>query len=272
MRVDDTGIWRTCTTPAGPATIHLRPAQGIAATAWGPGAEWAIAGVPDLLGRGDDWTELDCRSHPLLDRTRRGVPGLRIPRTGLVFESLVPAVLEQRVVGADARQSWRQLLQRFGAPAPGPAPDGMLICPPAVAWGRIPAWEWHLAGVDPGRAATNTAAARVADGLERTLQGERGGQRAISALRTVRGIGLWTAAEIVQRAHGDPDTVSVGDFHLAALVGWALIGRPVDDDGMLELLEPWRGHRYRIIRLIEASGFRKPRLGHRAARVDHRRH
>ena len=91
-------------------------------------------------------------------------------------------------------------------------------------------------------------------------------------LRTVPGIGVWTAAEVVQRAHGDPDSVSVGDFHLPALVGWALIGRPVDDDGMLELLEPWRGHRQRVMRLIECSGVRKPRFGHRAPRVDHRAH
>ena len=272
MRVDDTGVWRTCHTPAGPATLHLRRADGIAATAWGPGAEWAIAGLPDLLGRGDDWSQLDCRSHPLLDRTRRMVPGLRIARTQLVFESLIPAVLEQRVVGADARQSWRHLLQRYGAAAPGPAPIGMLVCPPAVEWGRIPSWDWHLANVDPGRAATVAAAARVADGLERTLLPGRDGPRAVAALCTVRGIGVWTAAEIVQRAHGDPDTVSVGDFHLARLVGWALIGKPVDDDGMLELLEPWRGHRYRIIRLIESSGFAKPRFAHRAPRVDHRRH
>ena len=64
----------------------------------------------------------------------------------------------------------------------------------------------------------------------------------------------------------------VGDFHLAAVVGWALIGKPVDDDGMLELLEPWRGHRHRVMRLIESSGFVKPRFGPRAARVSHRHH
>jgi 3-methyladenine DNA glycosylase/8-oxoguanine DNA glycosylase len=148
----------------------------------------------------------------------------------------------------------------------------MWVCPPAAEWRMIPSWEWHLAGVDPGRAATVVAAARVADGLERTLHWGRGGPRVISALCTVPGIGIWTAAEIVQRAHGDPDTVSVGDFHLSRLVGWALIGKPVDDAGMLEILEPWRGHRYRVIRLIESSGFAKPRFSHRAARVDHRRH
>jgi 3-methyladenine DNA glycosylase/8-oxoguanine DNA glycosylase len=274
LRIDGTGIWRTSLTPAGPATLRLTVESrgSIGAKAWGGGADWAIAQVPELLGADDDWSGLDSSSHPLLDRTRRAVPGLRIPRTALVFESLVPAVLEQRVVGADARQSWRQLVAKYGSPAPGPAPAGMLVSPAALEWGRIPSWEWHLAGVDPGRAATIGAAVRVAAGLQRTIDAGRGGPAVTSALRTVPGVGVWTAAEIVQRAHGDPDTVSVGDYHLAALVGWALIGRPVDDDGMLELLEPWRGHRHRVVRLIESSGFSKPRFGPRASRVDHRRH
>jgi 3-methyladenine DNA glycosylase/8-oxoguanine DNA glycosylase len=231
-----------------------------------------VAQVPEMLGAGDDWSELDCAGQPLLERTMLAVPGLRIPRTGLVFESLVPAVLEQRVVGADARRSWYQLVSKFGGVPPGPAPAGMRVIPPAIEWGRIPSWEWHLAGVDPGRARTVASAARVAPGLQRTIDRGRGGPAVTSALRTVRGIGVWTAAEIVQRAHGDPDTVSVGDYHLPALVGWALIGKPVDDDGMLELLQPWRGHRHRVMRLIESSGFSKPRFGPRAGRVSHRGH
>jgi 3-methyladenine DNA glycosylase/8-oxoguanine DNA glycosylase len=274
LRIDDSGIWRTSLTPVGPATLHLavEPGGAIRSTAWGSGAEWAVGQVPELLGADDDWSDLDSSLHPLLDRTRRAVPGLRIPRTTLVFEALAPAVLEQRVVGLDAWRSWRELLTKFGSPAPGPAPTGMRVCPAARDWGRIPSWEWHLAGVDPGRAATVGAAARVAGGLQRTVDTGRGGPSVTAALRSVPGIGVWTAAETVQRAHGDPDTVSVGDYHLAAVVGWALIGKPVDDDGMLELLEPWRGHRHRVVRLIECSGFRKPRFGPRSPRLNHRGH
>ena len=91
-------------------------------------------------------------------------------------------------------------------------------------------------------------------------------------LRAVPGIGEWTAAEIAQRALGDTDAVSVGDYHLSQFVGWALLGRPVDDDGMVELLEPWRPHRYRVIRLLECSGVGKPRFGPRATVQDHRAH
>jgi 3-methyladenine DNA glycosylase/8-oxoguanine DNA glycosylase len=272
-RVDASGLWRTTTTPLGPATLHLSGAAGeVRATAWGPGAEWCIESVPELLGAGDDWSGLDVSAQPLLKHSQRAHPGLHIPRTGRVFDVLAAAVLEQRVVGADARRGWRILLTQHGDPAPGPAPDGMRVPPTTVGWGRIPSWDWHRAGVDPARARTIGSAARVEPSLQRTADRGRGGPDTLRALCSVPGIGPWTAAEVMQRAHGDPDTVSVGDYHLPALVGWALIGRPVDDDGMLELLEPWRGHRQRVMRLIEESGFRLPRFGPRGRRQDHRGH
>jgi 3-methyladenine DNA glycosylase/8-oxoguanine DNA glycosylase len=131
---------------------------------------------------------------------------------------------------------------------------------------------WHRAGVDPRRSAAVVAAAGVASGLERTLLLGRGGPDVLAKLQSVPGVGPWTAAETSQRAHGDADSISVGDYHLPAMVGWALIGKPVDDDGMLDLLEPWRGNRQRVMRLILASGFRKPRFGPRMTIQDHRAH
>jgi 3-methyladenine DNA glycosylase/8-oxoguanine DNA glycosylase len=148
----------------------------------------------------------------------------------------------------------------------------MRVFPSPEVWRLVPSWDWHQAGVDPQRSRTALAAASVATGLERTLRLGRGGGDISRGLRSVPGVGVWTAAETSQRAHGDPDSVSVGDYHLPAVVGWALVGRPVDDDGMLELLEPWRGHRQRVMRIIEGSGFQKPRFGPRMTIQDHRRH
>ena len=88
-------------------------------------------------------------------------------------------------------------------------------------------------------------------------------------LRAVPGIGIWTAAETTARALGDPDAVSVGDYHLKDLVAYFMTGRPRgDDEQMLRLLEPWAGQRQRVIRLIEMSGLGKPRFGPRLAPVD----
>ena len=273
MRVDDSGIWRTMLTPHGAATLHLgQRRDSVEARAWGDGAEWAIAGVPELLGEGDDWSGLDVSANAFLSESRRRNPGLRLLRTRQVFEMLLVAVLEQKVTGIEARRAWRTLLTKFGDVPPGPAPEGMRVFPSAERWRRVPSWEWHAAGVGPQRSATVMRAASVASSLERTLGDGRGGPVVAAKLRSIPGIGVWTAAETTQRAHGDPDSPSVGDYHLPAVVGWALIGKPVDDDGMLELLEPYAGHRQRVMRLIEASGFRKPTFGPRMTIQDHRRH
>ena len=268
------GAWRTLLTPEGPATMHLaqRADGSIPVRAWGRGAEWATAGVPELLGEGDDPDGLDLSSLPALAEAARRLPGLRLARVGLVFEMLAAAVLEQKVTTREAHAAWRVLLRKHGLTPPGPAPEGMRVFPGPEVWRRIPSWEWHRAGVDPRRSRTTLEAARVAAGLERTLSLGRGGHVVHSRLRTVPGVGVWTAAETAQRAHGDPDAVSVGDFHIHASVGWALAGGPIDDDGMLELLEPFRGHRQRVVRLILASGFRKPRFGPKLTIQDHRAH
>ena len=235
--------------------------------AWGDGAEWAIAQVPALLGAGDDWSDFEPR-HPLLEQTLRRHPGLRLPSTGRIFEVLVPAILEQKVTGKQARESFVLLVRRYGTPAPGPAPASMRVPPPPETWRRIPSWEYHRAGVDPQRMRTLMAAARVAGRLEEAAGMPR--EEGLRRLRAVPGIGIWTAAEVVQRSLGDPDEVSVGDYHLAGLVGWALLGRPLDDPGMVELLESWRPHRQRVVRLIEVSGASKPRFGPRMTIQDHR--
>ena len=83
------------------------------------------------------------------------------------------------------------------------------------------------------------------------------------------GIGVWTAAEVAQRALGDPDAVSYGDYHVAKNIGWALTGSEVDDDGLAELLEPYAGHRYRVQRLLELAGAYRPRRGPRMAPRTH---
>jgi len=267
----DGTLWRTTSTEDGPATYRLvqRGLHEIVCTAWGQGAQRVVAGLADLLG-GRDLCDGFAPGHPLLAEAHLRHPGLRIPRTGRVFEALVPAVLEQKVTGKQARAAWRCLVLRHGEAPPGPGPAGMRVPPPAQVWRRIPSWEWHRAGVDPKRSRTVCEAARLAGRLEQAV-----GMDPLAAhvrLQAVPGIGAWTSAEIAQRALGDTDSVSVGDYHLSQFVGWALIGRPLDDEGMLELLEPWRPHRYRVVRLLELSGARKPRFGPRLTVQDHRSH
>lgn len=269
MRVEAGVVWRVGGTPCGPATLALRRSGDgeVRARAWGPGAGWALEGLPGLLGAGDDDAGF-VPHHPLVREARRRLPGLRLGATGRVWEVLVPAVLEQKVTGVEARRSWRELCHRFGSAPPGPAPAGMALPPTPRQLREIPDWEWHRAGVDSARRRALLAAAAVANRLEAAvaLRGEPG--RAL--LRAVPGVGVWTAAEVAQRAWGDPDAVSVGDFHIPSVVGWALVGRPLDDTGMLEVLAPYAPQRQRAVRYVEASGFRRPRFGPRYAPKDYR--
>lgn len=272
-RWEGAALWRTVTTSAGAATLHLvQRGDEVHATAWGPGAEVVISGVPELCGEGDDWSQLDVSGHPLLAEVLRMSSGLKLLRTNSVFEALIAAIFEQKVTTIEARRAWRYLITKFGAVPPGPAPQGMRVFPSAEVWRRIPSWEWHRAGLGPQRSETAVRAASVASSLERTLALGRGGPDVASKLRSLPGIGVWTAAETTQRSHGDPDSPSVGDYHLPAIVGYAFIGEPVDDAGMLELLAPYAGHRQRVMRLIELSGVRKPMRGPRMTIQDHRAH
>ena len=266
----DGAVWRTTRMPSGPASVRLHqtgPTE-VHVTAWGPGAADALASAPGLLGELDDLSGFDPPPGRVRDAYRRSA-AVRIPRTGRVLEALVPAILEQRVITRTAHDAWRWLLLHHGDAAPGPAPDGMRVPPTADAWASVPVWDFHRAGVDPRRARTVVAAARLAHRLEEAAPA--GPTETARRLVLVPGVGRWTAAETTQRARGDPDAVSVGDFHLSGQVGWALVGRTVDDAGMLALLEPYRPHRYRVVRhLLLAGVARVPRRGPRLPIEDHR--
>ena len=265
----DGSFTRAAHTPEGPGTLHLvcRSAGSVVeCTAWGAGAAWLLESVPSLLGEGDDPSGFEPQ-HPVIAAAWHRFSHWRVPRSGLVMDALAPAVIEQRVTGQEAFAGYRRLVRRFGEPAPGPFGAELWLPPRPVDWARIPSWEWLRASVDPARSGALVRAAKVAGRLEQcaglTLP------QAHSRLRAVPGVGVWTAAEVAQRALGDADAVSFGDFHVAKDIGWALIGRPVDDAGLAELLEPYAGHRFRVQHLLALAGHRRARRGPRMAPRTH---
>ncbi|TDE15934.1 DNA-3-methyladenine glycosylase family protein [Jiangella asiatica] len=265
----DGRVWRTCRPAGEAATVCLRVSAGeVTATAWGSGAEAALHAVPDWLGEHDDPTGFR-PEHPVLREAYRRHPGTLVGRTGLLMEALVPAILEQKVTGTEAYRGWMRLLRRYGEPAPGPAPARMRVVPPPERWARIPSWDWHRAGVGPQRSRTIVTAARHAARLEETVL--MSSADADRRLRAIPGIGVWTSAEVRQRVFGDPDAVSVGDYGLPHVVAYALTGeRRGSDELMLELLEPYRGHRHRACILLMRAGLGPPRRGPRAPVRDYR--
>jgi 3-methyladenine DNA glycosylase/8-oxoguanine DNA glycosylase len=270
-------LWRATRTPDGPVLVRLaerRSEAAVQAHAWGPGADWALDGVPELLGDADDPSGfVPAAEHVRLAAAWRARPAWRVPRSRAVFEALVAAALEQRVTGQEARRSWATLVRRYGQTAPGPAGDpaafaaGMIVPPTPRGWAAIPTWVWLRAGVEETRRRVVVAAAAVAGRLEATV--ELPGEEAARLLRTLPGVGVWTAAEVRQRAHGDPDAFSWNDFHVSRNVSWALTGRVLDDAGCAELVERYRGHRFRVQRLLELEGLVRPRRGPRMALPTH---
>jgi 3-methyladenine DNA glycosylase/8-oxoguanine DNA glycosylase len=233
------------------------------AAAWGPGAEWALAHLPAMLGAEDDPTGFRPR-HPVIGEAHRRHPHWRVARSGLVMESLVPAIIEQKVTGQEAFAGFRRLVRRFGERAPGPGTHRDLWVQPSAEQIRlVPSWEWLRMHIDPMRSRTLVRAAQVAASLEATVGLEPA--EADRRLCSLPGVGVWTSAEVRFRAHGDADAVSFGDFHVAKNVGWALTGEAVDDDGLSELLEPYRPHRHRVQRLVELAALGRPRRGPRMA-------
>jgi 3-methyladenine DNA glycosylase/8-oxoguanine DNA glycosylase len=219
-----------------------------------------VAAVPALVGLEDNPDALVPR-HRLIAELARRFRGVRLPRTGRVFEALLPAICEQKVTGDEARAAFRAIVYRHGEPAPGPAPAGMRLPPEASVLARLAYFAFHPLGLERRRAEVVVRAARLAPRLEGAPQADV--ERLLAA---TPGIGPWTIAETTRLAHGDPDAVSVGDYHIPNLVAWALAGEPrADDARMLELLEPYRGQRGRVQRLLEASGIRAPRYGPRLA-------
>jgi 3-methyladenine DNA glycosylase/8-oxoguanine DNA glycosylase len=268
----DGTIWRGVRTPDGVSTLRLSMVSGagVQATAWGPGAGWVLESVPAMLGDLDDPTGFVAH-HPQVAEASRRFSGWRVPRTGLVLESLIPAVIAQRVTGHEASGSYRALVHRYGERAPGEGGlRGLWVAPSARGWALIPSWEWLRAGVDGARSAAAVRAAGAAGRLEQCADLSR--VEAERRLRAIPGIGVWTAAEVRHTALGDPDAVSFGDYHVAKDIGWALTGSEVDDDGLAELLEPYAGHRYRVQALLKLAGARRPRHGPRLSVPTHLPH
>jgi 3-methyladenine DNA glycosylase/8-oxoguanine DNA glycosylase len=266
----DGALARGIRTPEGPATLelHARPGDAeVTGRAWGPGAEWALAGLPELLGDGDDASGFVPR-HDAVAMALRRFSGWRVPRSRLVVEAMVPAVIEQKVTGIEAFAGYRRLVRRFGEPAPGPyAAVGLRVPPTPAQWAAVPSWEFLKASVDHARSRALVGAVRVAGRLEQCADVPM--PTAHRRMRSLPGVGVWTAAEVAQRALGDPDAVSFGDYHVARSITWALLGEEHGDDVLAEVLEPYAGHRYRVQRLLELTGARHPRRGPRMALRTH---
>ncbi len=267
VRLEPGRFARATQTPDGPGSIVVtwRPGDGraVAETA-GPGARWLDERAPRLLGCEDDLDGFDPQDGPLRDLWRRH-RGDRLARTGTLWHDLAWFVVQQRVTRVDAAEQWRRMVLDLGAEAPG---AGGLTAPPDPATvARLGYAHFHAYGIERRRADNLRAAAKAALRLAARVDDDV--RAVLPALRAVRGIGPWTASCVAAQTWGERDAVIVGDHGIPSLVAWVLAREPkANDRRMVELLEPYRPHRYRVTRLAFASGLKPPRRHARAARTD----
>lgn len=262
------GLWRATRTPNGPVTVRMRLRERrLVVDAWGKGSSWALHRFPEWVGEHDDPSALVPR-HPAVDRATRMGRGMRMAAVGGLVEVLVPTILAQKVTGREAGRSYRQLVARYGEPAPGPG--GLSLPPHPDRLAGLRYFDFHPLGVERRRAETIITACRVAHRIEATLHEDLADSYRF--LHRLPGIGPWTSASVMRVARGDPDAVPVGDFHLPNTVTWALASEPRGtDERMLELLVPYHGQRGRVIRLLERYAGGAPAYGPRTASPDFRR-
>jgi 3-methyladenine DNA glycosylase/8-oxoguanine DNA glycosylase len=265
VRFDDDAIWRAARTPEGPVSLRLAPeGMGVHASAWGEGAGWMVERVADLLGLHDDDAGFRPDS-PLLKELYRRFRGMRFGRTGQVMEALVPTILSQRVTGPNAGRSWKEVVWTWGERAPGPRK--MWVTPDPRRLAALAPWELIRCGVEARRGEVVVRACRVARRMEEAAGMTT--EAAAERLMAVRGVGPWTAAKVIRVVLGDPDVVPTGDYHLPHTVAWALADEPRGtDERMLELLEPYRPHRGRVVRLLGLAEIHAPKYGPRRGVVD----
>ena len=264
LRSDE--CYRTTRTPTGPATVHLVVRDGaLEAEAWGPGADWALDQVPLLIGEHDDLDGFDPRTGVVAELVRRH-PGLRIGASHRVMEALVPAVCAHRVSGFEGKRAHRQVMQAYGEPAPGPSGIELTVPPDPRVLASTSHHDLHPLGLERARSDVIRRAAARSVTVEAVV--DQPPDEAEHRLRSIAGVGAWTASVVRQVALGDADAVPMGDERSKHLVAWAFLGEPRGTDAqMLELLEPYRGHRGRVLRLLRAERPTPHRAGdeHRTA-------
>jgi 3-methyladenine DNA glycosylase/8-oxoguanine DNA glycosylase len=258
LRSDE--CYRATRAPTGPATVHLVVRNGgLEAEAWGPGADWALDQLPLLVGEHDDLGGFEPGDGIVAELVRRH-PGLRIGASHRVMEALVPAVCAHRVSGFEGMRAHRQVMQAYGEPAPGPSGVELTVPPDPRVLATASPHDLHPLGLERARADVIRRAAARSVTVESVV--DQPPEEAEHRLRSIAGVGAWTAAVVRQVALGDADAVPMGDERSKHLVAWAFLGeRRGTDAQMLELLEPYRGHRGRVLRLLRAERPAPHRVG-----------
>lgn len=237
-----------------PATLEFqREPEGLLVTAYAPEAEALLEDTLIGLTQDDRYRSFVTGDSGIW-RLYRSQPGMRLLRFPWLYEMTCSAILQQRIRTVDAMRDWRQICQRWGTAAP----LGLRAFPSADRLSRVAQFELQALGIDAQR--TRTLLRFAQESRFVPLKTTMSFTEIRWHLLRIPGIGPWTTESVLGYGAGDVDAAIPGDLHLPHLTCYALAGEiPGSDERMMELLEPFRGHRFRIIRLIYASRLTVPR-------------
>lgn len=254
------GWWLAARTPDGPGSIRVRrTTSDLIGEAWGEGSSWLLERLGRIGGLEDDPAGF-VTDDPIVADLHRRHPGWRFGRTDLVFDALIVQICAQKVTGTEAKRAVHGLRRRFSGPAPGPN-EALRLPPDPEQMCAAPYHAYHELHLEKRRADLLRRVSARFDSIGSLA--EAGSERAAAALESFPGVSRWTRAGTLSVSHGDADQVQVGDFHIKHIVVHQLTGRDRGSDGeMLELLEPFRPHRGRVVRLLHTLGH-EPRFGPR---------
>jgi len=253
--VVDGSVWLAVRTPLGGATVRIGyVGRTVEVVAWGEGADAAVDSSPNLIGATDDTSAFRTGTAEVEDLARR-FAGVRLPRSGAVADALIAHLVWRTHTPFEAQRARLQLAERWGGRAPGPTT--LLLPPDPQELAGATHYDLHLAGLNPPVAdmvKRIAASARRLDALALLPPGD-----AHRRLREVAGVDEWVAAKVAIAALGAPDAVPLGDVDLNRLVTSVISGSPTDsDDAFQACLDPWKGQRARVIRLIESAQVPSP--------------
>jgi 3-methyladenine DNA glycosylase/8-oxoguanine DNA glycosylase len=214
-------------------------------TVAGAGASWLLARAPALCGLEDDATTFRPEAGVVRDLWRR-YGRTRLTRTHTLWHDLAWLIVQQRVKRDDSAAQWRALVLTHGTTDGSDDPLWYPPSPDHVA--QLAYHDLHRLGIERRRAQALINAARHVGRLERRV--DQPFRETDAALAAIDGIGPWTRSMLRAVTWGDPDAVVVGDSGIPSMVTWMLAREARGDDArMLELLDAFRPHRYRVVKI-----------------------
>ncbi|TMD68930.1 MAG: DNA-3-methyladenine glycosylase 2 family protein [Chloroflexi bacterium] len=170
---------------------------------------------------------------PLLGPSVRARPGLRVPGAWDPFETCVRAILGQQVSVRAATTFAGRLVEAFGVPSPAPV-EGLTRVFPKPELLASAALE--KIGLTRSRAESIRCVARSAQVLRERPESLEG---LVDRLRTLPGVGPWTAHYLAMRAFGEVDAFPSGDLVLRKAAREQL---PASLEQRSTAWRPWRAY------------------------------